>query len=321
MKYAVGVDVGGTNIVCGLVDEDGNIVAQRKYPTDSQEGHQAILSKISATIEQLIEEAGIASEQCVAVGMGIPGLVDPEQGVSLRAVNLNWRNIPIAGRLKELTGRSVYIDNDVRMYVYGEAVAGGGRGHEFVYGVTIGTGLASAFVQHGSLHYGHRFMSGEIGHVPIENVDFPCNCGRIGCLETVVSATGIARQARSRITKGEASLLQEWFPDIADITASGVSRASDAGDILARDVLAQTGKTFARALAWVVPLLSPDAIVIGGGGALAGEALFAPMRQELDDLLLQDYLGQFVIKTAELNDHAGIVGSALWALKRSGSND
>jgi len=317
MRYAIGVDVGGTNIVCGLVDEDGNIVTQRKYPTAANEGHEAVLVKISKTIEQLIEETGISQEQFIAVGMGIPGLVDPVLGVSMRAVNLNWRDIPVAARLSELIGKPVYIDNDVRMYVYGEAVAGAGRGYNYVYGVTIGTGLASAFVQHSSLHHGHRYMSGEIGHVPVEHVDFPCNCGRIGCLETIVSATGIARQARSRIEKGEASVLKEWFPDPADISASAVSRASDAGDVLAQDVLAQTGKTFARALAWAVPLLSPDAIVIGGGGALAGEALFAPIRQELDSLLLQDYIGQFVIKPAELNDHAGIIGSALWALKRS----
>lgn len=317
MRYAIGVDVGGTNIVCGLVAEDGSIVAQRKYPTAAHEGPQAILVKIGKTIEQLIEETGIPKEQCISVGMGIPGLVDPVQGVSMRAVNLNWRDIPVASKLSELIGKPVYIDNDVRMYVYGEAVAGAGRGYDYVYGVTIGTGLASAFVQHGSLHYGHRYISGEIGHVPVEHVDFLCNCGRIGCLETVVSATGIARQARDRIAKGESSLLQDWLPDPADISASAVSKASDAGDALAQDVLAQTGKTFARALAWAVPLLSPDAIVIGGGGALAGEALFTPIRQELDRLLLQDYIGQFVIKPAELNDHAGIIGSALWALKRS----
>ncbi len=314
MKYVAGVDVGGTNIECGILDELGHVLVKRKYPTKPERGVDVILASIALTLEQLGEEVGIAIEDIEVIGLGIPGLVDPEAGISLRAVNLNWNQVPVAAKLKDLTGKPVFIDNDVRMYVYGEAVAGAGRGHDYVYGITIGTGLAAAFVQRGEIHRGHRFMAGEIGHVPIDHVNYTCGCGRIGCLETIVSATGIARQAQTRMEQGEASLLSEWFADVKDIRSSDVSRACLAGDELSRDVLEHTGRALGRALAWVVPTLSPDLIVIGGGGALAGELIFEPMTDELNHRLLQDYRNHFTIKSAELSDDAGIIGSALWAL-------
>lgn len=316
MRYAAGVDVGGTNIECGVLDEHGNLLLKRKYPTRPEIGADRILQSIAATLEQLYEEAGISRDEIEVIGMGIPGLVDPESGVSLRAVNLNWIQVPVEAKLREFTGKPVFIDNDVRMYTYGEAVAGAGRGYDYVYGITIGTGLAAAYVQRGEISRGHRFMAGEIGHIPVDPAGRVCGCGRTGCLETIVSASGIVRQARSRILQGEYSLLQERFADVNDIRASDVSKACQEGDGLSRDVLEQTGRELGRALSWVVPLLSPDVIVIGGGGALAGEDLAGPMRQELNARLLHDYIGQTAIRYAGLDDDAGIIGSGLWALQQ-----
>ena len=319
MKVAAGVDVGGTNIVCGLLDEHGNVIIKRKYATARGVEPHVLLEGIASMIKQLCEEAGIAVEQLEVVGVGIPGLVDPEQGVSLRAVNLQWDHVPVASMLQQMLGKPVYIDNDVRMYVYGEAVAGAGQHYDYVYGITIGTGLAAALVERGQLYYGHRYIAGEIGHVPVQPADFRCNCGRMGCLETIVSATGIVRQARQRLERGEASILREWYSDLEEIRASDVSRACHAGDHLALAVMEQTGRILGRALAWVVPIVSPDVIVIGGGGALAGDLIFEPMKQELDAMLLQDYRNHYAIKSAELDDDAGLIGSALWALHRNQS--
>lgn len=316
MKYVAGVDVGGTNMECGLLDELGNVLVKRKYPTKPERGVDAILESIAVTLEQLGVEIGVHMDDIEVIGVGIPGLVDPEAGISLRAVNLNWNQVPVVAKLKGLTGKPVFIDNDVRMYVYGEAVAGAGRNHDYIYGITIGTGLAAAFIQRGEIHRGNRFMAGEIGHVPVDGVKFVCGCGRIGCLETIVSATGIAKQAQTRIEQGEESLLSEWFANVKDIRSSDVSRACLAGDELSRDVLEHTGRVLGRALAWVVPTLSPDVIVIGGGGALAGEPMLEPMKDELNHRLLQDYRNHFTVKCAELSDDAGIIGSALWALHR-----
>lgn len=317
MKVAAGVDIGGTHIVCGLAEESGRIVAKKKFDTRPERGASAVLEGIAAEIGRLRTESGLAADDLEAVGLGVPGLVDADHGVSVRAVNLGWTGVPAAAALQDALGKPVYLDNDVRMYVYGEAMAGAARNREYVLGVTIGTGLASAFVQKGEPLYGHRAMAGEIGHVPMDGYErMPCNCGGSGCLETIVSATGIARQARSRIERGEDSVLAVWFPDLSKLRSVDVSRACRAGDPLAADVLDRTGRALGVALAWAVPLLSPDAIVIGGGGALAGEPLLGPMRRELDSRLLQDYRGRFVVESAALNDDAGWIGSALWALRR-----
>ncbi|WNS43939.1 ROK family protein [Paenibacillus sp. MMS20-IR301] len=316
MRYAAGVDVGGTNIECGILDAQGSILLKRKMPTRPDSGAEDILQRITATLERLYAEAGVAAQDIAVIGLGIPGLVDPEVGMSLRAVNLNWIQVPVAAMLRELTGKPVFIDNDVRMYTYGEAVAGAGRGYEYIYGITIGTGLAAAYVQRGGIYRGHRFLAGEIGHIPVNPAGITCGCGRTGCLETIVSATGIARQARTRIVQGEHSLLRERFADVEDIRASDVSRASREGDGLSRDVLERTGRELGRALSWVVPILAPDVIIIGGGGALAGEDLTGPMRQEMNARLLQDYAGRTAIRYAALGDDAGVIGSGLWALSQ-----
>ncbi|WP_379131697.1 ROK family protein [Paenibacillus sp. sgz500958] len=316
MIYTAGVDVGGTNIVCGLINAAGEVVIKAKDPTSADKGPQAIIQGIAERIRHLCAETGIGTDQLTVIGMGIPGLVDPVQGISLRAVNLQWTHVPVAEALRRILGIPVYIDNDVRMYVYGEAACGAGRGFNHVFGITIGTGLASAFVNHGQMYHGHRFIAGEIGHAPMDEIDSVCNCGNTGCLETVVSATGIARQARQRILNGESSLLRNWIPDTNQINAGDVSRACESGDRMSRDILSHTGRILGRALSWVVPVLSPDVIIIGGGGALAGDALVGPMQQELNRRLLRDYLGHFTVKYAELNDDAGIIGSGIWALRQ-----
>lgn len=316
VKYTAGVDVGGTNIVCGLLNDAGETVIKVKYPTEAEKGPLAIIQGIADMLGRLCAQAGIDMEQLTVIGVGIPGLVDPVQGISLRAVNLQWANVPVAEALRQILGIPVYIDNDVRMYVYGEAVAGAGRGFNYVFGLTIGTGLASAFVDHGQTYHGHRFIAGEIGHAPMDGIDYLCNCGNTGCLETVVSATGIARQARQRLINGESSLLRDWFPGIHEISAADVSRACESGDRMASDILSHTGRMLGRALSWVLPILSPDVIIIGGGGALAGDALAGPMKQELNTRLLRDYRGHFAIKYAELNEDAGMIGSGLWALRQ-----
>lgn len=316
MDYVAGVDVGGTNIVCGLLGDGGKVIAKVKYPTAAENGPEAVIRSIADALQRLCAETGIGMDRLKVIGIGIPGLVDPANGISVRAVNLRWAHVPVAERLTQMTGIPVYIDNDVRMYVYGEAAAGAGRGFGYVFGVTIGTGLASAFVDHGQMYLGHRYIAGEIGHVPMDGIDTLCNCGNRGCLETVVSATGIARQARQRLQNGEHSLLREWFPGIHEISAGDVSRACAAGDEMSRDILAGTGRMLGQALSWVLPILSPDVIIIGGGAALAGEALVGPMKQELNARLLRDYLGHFTVDYAELNDDAGVIGSGLWALRR-----
>ncbi|PYI52056.1 ROK family protein [Paenibacillus flagellatus] len=321
MSHFIGVDIGGTNIVFGLLDDELNLLRKSKKPTGAANGVDYVLNLIASTIDELLAEQGLSRADLGAVGMGNPGFVDPERGVALSSANLKWENVPVAEKLGGLLGGiPVFIDNDVKMYTYGEAARGAGRGYKHVLGVTLGTGIAAAMVNEGKLYYGSGFLAGELGHVPMEGESALCGCGMRGCLETIASATGIARIARERLERGEASVLGEWFPGerIRDITAADVSRAYDAGDALAADVLRFVGVKLAIGLAWAITLWSPDVVVIGGGAANAGERLLAPMREALMPLILPMYRNRVVIKPAEMNDDAGVVGSAAFARSRAG---
>ncbi|MDF2668672.1 MAG: hypothetical protein K0R67_978 [Paenibacillus sp.] len=321
MSYVIGVDIGGTNIVCGLLSEDLQLLRKNKQPTGAANGVDYVLVNIVGMIDSLLKEEGAGREQLEAVGMGNPGIVNPDTGVAVFAGNLKWHNVPVADQLSGLlAGIPVFIDNDVKMYTYGEAVRGAGRGYDHIMGITLGTGIAAAMINKGRQYYGGGFMAGEIGHIVLDGESSPCGCGMHGCLETIASATGIARIARERIEAGEPSLLGDWYPDAqqrAAITAADISRAYDAGDKLAVDVMDFVGAMLAKGLSYAIPLWSPDVIVIGGGAANAGERLLAPLRRGLQGIVHPMYLDRMDIRLAEMNDDAGVVGSAAYAQARA----
>ena len=318
MKYYIGTDIGGTNIVCGLIDSEGRLVRKLKTTTDVAQGSDHVFDKIAGLVRQLIQEQGLDMSALAGMGIGTPGFVDPLQGMTIFASNLKWNNVRVADEMNRRLGVPVFVDNDVRMYVYGEAMAGTGKGYDNVFGLTLGTGMASALVNHGKLYYGGGFMAGELGHIPFDQIPYKCGCGLTGCLETIASATGIARQARDLIAQGRTSVMSEWFPgeQLEQLKASDVSKAFDLGDQVAIDVMENTGKLLGRGLAYAVTMLSPDIIVIGGGAALAGERLFAPMRRELQKSVIKIYWDRLTIAPAEHNDDAGIIGSAVFARER-----
>jgi glucokinase len=271
-------------------------------------------------VQSLFSSEQIDSGQVLAVGIGNPGLVDPVLGIALFAGNLGWKDVEVAEQLRKRLNIPVFIDNDVRMYVFGEAIKGAGKGYDHVLGITLGTGIGAAMVNRGRMYYGSGFMAGEIGHIRMDGEQAACACGMRGCLETVASATGIVRQVREAIANGKSSILQTWFPseNLSGLTAADVSKAYDAGDGVAVEVIRHTGRLLGKALSYAVSLFSPDVIVIGGGVARAGERLLEPMREELKRSVYQGYWSRLSICTAELLDDAGVIGSAIYAMRRIG---
>lgn len=318
MSIYVGVDIGGTNMVCGII-RDGQLTGSRKIPTESQQGAEQVISRLAEMISGLVKEEGV-KEQLKAVGIGVPGFVNPEEGIVHFAGNLKWKDVPLAGILSErLGGIPVFVDNDVRMYVYGEAAYGAAKGFRHVLGITIGTGIAAAYVQEGKLLYGDRYMAGELGHIRMEGATYECGCGMTGCLEAVASANGMARQAEEAIAQGKETVLKRWIDEgaIERVTAADVSKAYDLGDAEAIEIMNRTGALIGKGLSYAVTMLSPDCLVIGGGGALAGERLFKPLRETLKDNIYSGYWDKLTIVAAEHNDHAGIFGGAAFAKQRS----
>lgn len=322
MGYKIGFDLGGTNVVCGMLNNDNQLVGTLKRATEAHLGFEHVMSRMAAMVSDIIAQYHVDRSDVEVIGAGIPGFINPIRGVVQKAGNLQWEDAPVAQRLSELTGIPVFIDNDVRMFVFGESTLGAGRGFNVVLGVTIGTGIAGAVYDHGRLYYGGGFMAGELGHFPIDGVEYLCGCGMVGCVETIVSAPGIARLAREKIASGQSTVLANQFPAerLADITAADVSKAYDAGDPAAIDVMNRVGKTLGWALSFATTMMSPDVIVVGGGGANAGERLLAPMRKELQRLVHPMYWDKLTVRIAELQDDAGVMGSAMYGLSRLNEN-
>lgn len=318
-RYCAGVDVGGTNTVVGLLDPEFRVVATERIATLRDQGAESLLDRIAECLAGLLEKHGVP-EGGFTLGMGVPGFVDPETGTALNSANLGWRGVGVAEGMRRRLGVAAAVDNDVRMYVYGEATRGAGRGARHVLGVTVGTGLAAAYVEDGRLFYGGGNMAGELGHLTMDAIPYSCGCGLVGCLETVASATGIARTARDLIAReGRRSVLQDWFTGdgLPGLTAKDVSRAYDAGDAVALETYERVGTLLGRGLAYAVTLFSPDRVIVGGGAAAAGERLLAPVRRAMERHLIRDYWERIEVVPAALGDEAGVIGSAMHGYARS----
>lgn len=318
MSCCIGIDIGGTNTVIGLIGPDGRIARRAKIATQAADGPDRILDRIAAQVNELLNESGMSKSSVAAIGMGVPGFIDHEQGIAVSSVNLYWKNVPVAEGIRQRLGIPAYINNDVRMYVYGEAAQGAGKGFRHVLGVTVGTGLAAGVVSEGKLYHGGGNMAGELGHIPLEGIPYTCNCGLTGCLETVASATGIVRQAMDRIREGRPTVLRQWFSEetMSRMQAKDISRAYDLGDEVAVEVMNTTGTYLGLGLAYAVTLFSPDVVIIGGGVAAAGERLLAPVREAMKSRLIRNYWDRIRVVTAELGDDAGVIGSGLYAKER-----
>lgn len=323
MKQAVvGVDIGGTNTVIGVFDEamDGTSgpLIKQSIPTRNPDfprithNPTVFMDSLAEAIMRLVDEAGYTG--CIAkVGMGVPGRVDPIQGMALGASNLGWVNVPLAKEMSSrLGGTPVYIDNDVRIYTLGEAIAGAGRGFTNIIGLTLGTGIAASLIIDGRMVRGSDFYAGEIGHDSVAGEDSPCNCGKRGCLETIASASGIARLAREAVASGADTCLRELKQPI---TSYDVHQACLKGDAFALQLFRHVGKTLANKLMTAIFLLNPEVILVGGGAASAGDFLLAPIRE----IIAEQYpkLKGPRVCLGELGDSAGLIGAAVFAARHS----
>lgn len=307
MEVIIGVDVGGTNTVIGVFDENFNLLKKENVSTvicKEKDGHD-FFDYVAFHINRVKDSVSISTSlRCV--GMGIPGIVDTSQGFAHAAVNMGWSELAFSDEMEKRLGAPVFIDNDVRVYTLGEAVAGSGKGARNVVCVTLGTGIAAGVMIDGKIVSGSGFYAGEVGHDSCPGVSYVCKCGKVGCLETIASATGIARLATDAIEEGKKSILQNID---GPITAFDVFCATEEGDQVSLDVFDYVGRTLGTKLVTISYLLNPEKIIVGGGAAAAGDTLLNPIRQMFQEQYR--YEGQTPqIVTGSLGDRAGLVGAA-----------
>ena len=309
--YAIGIDIGGTNTVMGIVNREGHILESDSVKTGCYKQVEDYVEAVCARLIPMIEKYGGAIN-FQGMGIGAPN-ANYYRGTIEEAPNLPWKGIvPLADMFKAKTGLPVALTNDANAAALGEMTYGAARGMKHFIMITLGTGVGSGIVIDGKMVYGHDGFAGELGHVCVDRSPEArvCGCGRRGCLETYCSATGVSRTAREVLTTStEPSLLRETA--IEQITSKDVYDAAVKGDKLALEIFQRTGETLGRAIADFIVFSSPEAIVLFGGLTKAGEYIMRPIREAVDANVMPIFKGKAKIILSELKDaDAAILGAS-----------
>ncbi|GGM31574.1 glucokinase [Paraliobacillus quinghaiensis] len=309
-KFLLGVDIGGTTVKIGVITYNGDIVDKWEIPTSKGAEAEKIPHDIWRSIETKLEELNIDLSNVLGIGAGAPGFVDTATGEVSIAVNLGWENFKLAEILHELSGLSVYVDNDANIAAVGENWKGSGNLADNFIAVTLGTGVGGGIIANGQVVNGTNGTAGEIGHIMVEPGGAPCNCGRNGCLETIASATGIARLANEAVAEGKDTLLKEQLQQKGTITAKDVFDLAAKDDYVARSIIDDVTNVLGLALANIATVINPSKIILGGGVSKAGEQLLQPLQKAFTNYALPriDEGCEFAIAT--LGNDAGIFGGA-----------
>ncbi len=308
MGLTVGVDVGGTKIAAGVVDDKGTIVA-----TVRRESPATDTDAIEATIAELVLE--LKSEHDVeAVGVGAAGFIDARRSTVLFAPNLAWRDEPLKAELERRTGLPVVIENDANAAAWGEFAFGAGADVDDLLLVTVGTGVGGGIVLDGKPHRGAFGIAAEIGHLRVVPQGRLCGCGNHGCWEQYASGSALVRDAQERVAAGGADvagLLERAGGDVTSVSGPIVSQAAQAGDPVAIELLAGLGQWLGEGIASLTAVLDPAVVVIGGGVSEVGDLLLDPIREHFRAQLTgRGHRPELDIRPAQLGNTAGLIGAA-----------
>lgn len=315
-KY-IGCDLGGTNLRAGIVDPESGCVSHlHTTATLAREGHDAVMERMASLIEDTIQDSRISKDEIGGIGIGVPGVLDLERGLTLFLPNLagTWPNVPLRETIARATGKPVALLNDVRAITYGEWRFGAGRGVDTMACFAIGTGIGGGLIINGQLHLGIGGTGGELGHQTIDFNGPPCGCGNRGCLEAFASGPAIASMGMKAVTQGRTTIIGELVNfDLNKITPDIIARAAHMDDEIAQTILEDAGTYIGVAAANVCVCLGPRKIVIAGGVSRIGEPILAPIRRTIAQRVTIMPVEQVNVVQAELGDDAGVIGAALWA--------
>lgn len=313
--YYLGIDLGGTNIAVGIVDEDHKIVRKGSTPTLASREPEAIVHDMGALCLRLLKEEGIALSEVAKVGIASPGAVDPEQGIITYSNNLPFRNFPIVELLKkQLQIEKIYIDNDANAAALGEAVGGAAKGADIAMMITLGTGVGGGVVIGGKIYSGFNFAGAELGHIVIVHNGAPCSCGRKGCWEAYSSATALTRLTKEKLAETKDTLMWEMIDgDITRANARIAFAAMKQGDKAGQEVVDAYIGYLACGITNMINIFQPNVLCIGGGVCNEKDYLLKPLMAIVDkDQYTRDLPAERRTRVciAELGNDAGIVGAA-----------
>lgn len=311
--YKVGVDLGGTNIAVGVVDENYKIIGKGKVKTNAPRPAEEIFADIKKAIDLAVADAGLTMDDIEKVGVGTPGSINQETGIIEFSNNLKFDNVPARKMLEELTGKPCAFENDANAAALGEAYAGAGNGAKNFVAVTLGTGVGSGIIVDGKIVSGINYAGGEMGHTVIVVNGKPCNCGRSGCWECYASATALISQTKEKMQECPDSKMWELCNgDIQKVSGRTAFNAMYEGDKAAKEVVDNYIYYVSVGVTNIINTFQPEVVCIGGGISNEGDNLLDPIRAHVEKERYSKYAKkQTKVCKAMLGNDAGIIGAAL----------
>lgn len=309
----MGIDLGGTNIAAGIVDEKGSILATDSIPTKAEREDKEIIGDMAAVCLDLIKKNNLTLDDIEAVGVGCPGSIDSEKGVVVYANNLNMKNSVVGPMLSELFGgKKVYVENDANVAAYGEYFANGNNCKSFVF-ITLGTGVGGGVILDGNIYRGFNGAGAELGHIIINMNGEPCTCGINGCWEAYASVTALVKQTKAAMEKNPGSMMIKHAEEKGVVNGRTAFECAKKGDKAAEEVVEAYRNYVAAGMINVLNIFQPEKILVGGGISKEGEYLMGPVREIVGKYDYNKYMPKTVIETATLFNDAGIIGAAMLA--------
>ena len=315
------VDLGGTKITAAIISDEGQMIAREYCPTLADEGQQAVINRILLAIDHLLSQGNVGSSQLDSISIAAAGAINFEKGLITLSPNLpGWYDIPLRDIVKEKYGVNTFLINDANAAALGEYHYGAGKGVNNLIYLTVSTGIGSGIIINGRLYSGPCGSAGEIGHMTIDVNGLKCNCGNIGCWETLASGTAVAKEAIRRIGHGERSSLTEMVDGrIENITAEKVGVAAQGGDSLALDIISKAAIYLGVGMVNLVNIFNPEMIIVGGGLSKMGDLLLNPARQVVRKKAFTLSAQAVRIVPSQLGDDAGVFGAAIFAFQQKQS--
>ncbi len=303
----VGIDVGGTGLKAGVVDQNGKILSKVSCPTGVERGHEAVIADMAQLALKAIAESGYTLDDVKAIGIGIPGVQDPRTGRVPFCTNLGWHDVPVIELMQKVIDKPVYIDNDATVAALAESVAGVSANYKDSIFLTLGTGVGGGVVLNGKVYSGTHGVGSELGHMIVVAGGELCTCGNRGCWERYASATALIRMGHECAAKHPESVLAGK----ETLNAKDVMDAAKANDPAGLEAFDQYTTYLAMGMVNIINFMDPEVIVIGGGVSAAGEFLLKPIREKMAKMVFYKAMPYANVELATLGNDAGIIGAAM----------
>lgn len=311
-KYSIGIDLGGTKILIGLVEkESGKVVSHIKKKTKKEKGPENIVRKMVEGVEELLEESGKSFTEISSIGIGSAGQIDRKNGIIIGAPNLDCYNLNLKKFLQDKFNIPVFVGNDVEVATIGEQKFGAGKGCADFVCVFVGTGIGSAIVKNGHIIYGATGTAGELGHIIVDLNGRPCACGAHGCLEAYASRSAIETRIEGALKKGRKSCISEYLEEGKAITSSMIRKSIEREDELVTQCVSEASEYLSGGLASVINLINPELIILGGGLIEAVDYFYKQTIKKAKSKSLPVPAEKIRFSKTILGDYSGVIGAAL----------